>query len=273
MGGQMFNYDFYNKWDVYKILNNDDSCYKYVPETLLNPTLINFKEMISRHSLLYLKPANGSLGLGIFKIEQLNNSYIVKYRLGSKNISLNFKNINSMYTYRFSQKSAKNYLLQQGVNLIDYQKNPVDFRVQLHKDQQNYWQVTAIGAKVAGRNSVTTHLRTGGKLIDTEKYLIYKFDNQAANTLINKINSSAIEIAKTIEENTDSPVGELGLDIGIDNKQHIWLFEVNSKPGRSIFKHPSLKTALNKSNNLLLQYSIYLSGFNSDKPDITEGVT
>ncbi|MGD9677602.1 MAG: YheC/YheD family protein [Vulcanibacillus sp.] len=271
IGGKMFNYDFYNKWDVYQILSNDSFCYKYAPETLLNPSLTDFNELISRHPLIYLKPANGSLGLGIFKIERLDNTYYVKYRLGSKNISLTFKNINSIYKYIFSKKSSKNYLLQQGINLIDYQNSPVDFRVQLHKDQHNQWQVTAIGAKAADKDSVTTHLRTGGKLLDSEKYLIYKFNNQAKN-LINKIKSSSIEIVKTIEKNTDSPIGELGLDIGIDNKQNIWLFEVNSKPGRSIFKHPSLKTALNNSNNLLLQYSTYLAGFNFEKPNLTEGV-
>ncbi len=271
LGGQIFNYDFFNKWDIYQILNSNINCYKYIPETYLNPSLDKFIKMVNKYPVIYLKPTNGSLGLGIFKIEKLNNYYILKHRLGSNNVSRNFKNIASIYKYIFSKKRARNYLLQQGIDLIKYQNNPVDFRVQLHKDQIDEWQVTAIGAKVAGRNSVTTHLRTGGKLLDALKFLDHKFNNQS-NAVVNNIKFSAINIAQAIEISKNNPIGELGLDIGIDNNQNIWLFEVNSKPGRSIFKHPSLKTSYTKSNLLLLQYATHLAGFSENKQHLKDEV-
>ena len=36
-------------------------------------------------------------------------------------------------------------------------------------------------------------------------------------------------------------IGEIGFDLGIDQTGAIWMFEANSRPGREIFQHVSLK--------------------------------
>ncbi|OEG00062.1 hypothetical protein BHF71_06345 [Vulcanibacillus modesticaldus] len=259
-GGKMFNPGFFNKWDMYQILVQEPDTVKYIPETYMKPSFSIFKDMLKRHSIVYLKPANGSLGLGIYKVNRKSNSYLIQYRVGSKNFAVSFKKITSAYKYIFQHKKPQYYLIQQGINLIKYHQNPVDFRIQLHKDSLNQWQVIAIGAKVAGKGSVTTHLRTGGKMIDSLNYLEKVYGNNTYK-ILREINNMAILIARTVEEKLGSPVGELGLDVGIDTNNRIWLFEVNSKPGRSIFKHPSLKDARNKSSNKLLEYAMYLSRF------------
>lgn len=260
MGGKLFNYRFFNKWEMSKMLSSSDTCTKYLPETYINPRYDVFNTMIKKHKIIYLKPANGSLGLGIYKIINKGNSYILKYRLKSKNISLTFNKTSSIYHYVFSNKSSKNYLIQQGINLIEYNNSPVDFRIHLNKDINNQWKVVAIGAKAAGKNSVTTHLRTGGKLLDSTDFLKYKY-NKDAEEIIKRINSISIKIAETTEEKIKKPLGELGLDIGIDKKKRIWLFEVNSKPGRSIFKYPKLKKSAKESSKQLANYAMYLAGF------------
>lgn len=262
MGGQIFNPNFFSKWDMVQILANDPITIPYIPETYINPSSSLLQQMVKKHPIVYLKPANGSLGLGIYKILKENNDYIVHYRNGNQNKSLLFKDIVSLYKYIFSRKNRQRYLIQQGIDLIEYQQNPVDFRIQLHKNQFNEWQVIAIGGKAAGRGSVTTHIRTGGQLIDSFAYLENVFHEHTA-TMQQRINQASIQIAKKVEEKINSPIGELGLDIGIDKNHQIWLFEVNSKPGRSIFKHPSLKSARMVSSKYLLEYAIYLAKFST----------
>ncbi len=257
-GGKLFNSNFFNKWDMHKILEENEQIKQFIPDTYINPSLTIFEEMLEKHPIVYLKPSNGSLGLGVYRIERRSNDYLVHYRHGNQNKTLTFKKIKSIYQYIFTRKKTLRYLLQQGIDLIDYQQNPVDFRVHLNKNIANEWQVVALGAKVAGKGSVTTHLRTGGKLIDAQQFLEAKYNKQAIS-MQNAIYTASIQIAKTVENYLGQPLGELGLDIGIDKNNQIWLFEVNSKPGRSIFKHPSLKAASMESSKRLLEYSIYLA--------------
>lgn len=260
LGGKLFNNNFFNKWDIYNILIDDEKTRVFIPETHLSPSIALFKGMLERHPIIYLKPANGSLGLGIYKIIKKNSEFIVQFRNKNTNKAIVFKDSVSIYKYIFTNKFRHKYIIQQGINLVEYIQSPVDFRVHMHKNSQNKWQVIAIGAKVAGKGSVTTHLRTGGQLINADKYLNIMFKEHSSK-IIEKIKASSIQIAESIESKLKESIGELGLDIGVDKDSRIWLFEVNSKPGRSIFKHPSLKTAQTESNKRLIEYAMLLSDF------------
>lgn len=72
---------------------------------------------------------------------------------------------------------------------------------------------------------------------------------------------SAITIAETLEEQIDGTLGELGLDIGVDRNGRVWLFEVNAKPGRHIFLHPSLREAGRMSAKYITDYCLNLTNF------------
>ena len=258
LGGKLFNYDFFNKWDIYKLVESEENIKQYIPETYLNPTLTTLKQMTDKHPIVYLKPASGSLGLGIYKVRKLANGYNLQYRSGNHNKSDTFSGLLPVFSSIFSNKKTSNYLIQQGVNLTKFKERPVDFRIQLHKNKDNQWNLVAIGGKAAGLGSVTTHVRTGGTLIDANKFLRLMYGDKTS-TILNNIKTASIQIAKAVEEKSGKPLGELGLDIGIDENQKIWLFEVNSKPGRSIFKHPSIKKAGDLASRYLLEYAIYLA--------------
>ncbi len=258
MGGKLFNYDFFNKWDIYQLLDSEANVKNFFPETYINPSLNTLQQMADKHPIVYLKPASGSLGLGIYKVRKLENGYNLQYRIGTQNKSLTYSQLSAVYKTVFSQKNPRNYLIQQGVNLIKFKERPVDFRIQLHKNRENQWNLIAIGAKAAGAGSVTTHIRTGGTLLDSIKFLKQTY-GEKAGAVVNQIKNASIQIAKAVEEKSGKPLGELGLDIGIDDHQRIWLFEVNSKPGRSIFKHPSIKKAGNLASRYILEYAIYLA--------------
>jgi len=264
LGGKLFNHNFFNKWDIYNILVEEEKTKVFIPETHISPSAQLFKVMLEKHPIIYLKPANGSLGLGVYKIINKNSDFVVQFRSKNSNKAIIFKDAVSIFKYIFSNKFPHRYILQQGINLVEYDHCPVDFRVHMHKNNNDKWQVIAIGAKAAGKGSVTTHLRTGGQLINADQYLDLMF-NEHASVIKENINTSSILIAETVESKLKEPLGELGLDIGIDKNSRIWLFEVNSKPGRSIFKHPSLKTARAESNKRLLEYAILLSNFSLAK--------
>jgi D-alanine-D-alanine ligase-like ATP-grasp enzyme len=82
-----------------------------------------------------------------------------------------------------------------------------------------------------------------------------------ADQVLSEAKETAIKLAEAIERKDEHTLGELGFDIGIDQNEQIWMFEANSKPGRSIFKHPALKGEGKAALQYVYDYCLYLSRF------------
>lgn len=263
----IFNWSFFSKWDVYNMLEGETDANKHVPESFINPTAERVKEMLEKHSFVYLKPTGGSLGRGIYRLTyQPKKGYFARFRRGSGNVLLRFSNFNSLMRMLQGgmRNRLKNYVIQQGIRLIEIDNCPIDFRFHLHKNGKNQWVVVGIGAKKAGKGSVTTHVKSGGQLMTPEQALGRVFGSRSDDVL-KEANKIAIKIAEAIERNHAHLIGELGLDIGIDKDENIWMFEANAKPGRSIFKHPSLSGQGKASLAYIFEHCLYLSKFRNRK--------
>jgi hypothetical protein len=258
----VFNWSFFNKWDVYRMLEDEPDAYKHVPESVINPTPAKLKEMLERYKFIYYKPTGGSLGKGIYRITYApNKGYFARFRRGGANVLLRFRNFSAL-TKMLGARSGRmrNYVAQQGVRLVEIDDSPIDFRFHLVRNGSNEWVVAGVGAKKAGRGSVTTHIKNGGTLMTPEQALSHVFGSDS-EAILRKMKDVTIKLADAIQRNHRHHIGELGFDIGIDNDQNIWMFEANSKPGRSIFKHPALKDEGKETLNLLFQHCIYLAKF------------
>lgn len=264
----IFNQGFYDKWTIYQRLEKNAALRPHLPETALaDPASID--AFLSRYHSVYIKPIHGSLGLGIVRAHQLSSGAIrcdfqqggtVRSRIVSNPIHL-------LYEYAIV---PTRYLVQPTIRLIQYRQAPVDFRVHLHRNGRGQWQVIAVGAKVAHhRQSITTHVRTGGFFMPAEVVLGEVFGEKAV-TVLESLQRTAILFAEQIAASESGPVGELGMDMGIDVDGHPWLFEINAKPGRHIFHNHWLKPAARESAESIVDYAIYLSGFGVEE---TQGGT
>jgi hypothetical protein len=259
----IFNWSFFDKWDVYHLLQGEEDAFKHVPESYINPSPEQIKDMLTKHNFVYLKPTGGSLGKGIYRLTfNKKRGYFARFRRNGRNVLLRFAKFTSLMRLIRQQKGRlNNYVAQQGIRLVELDNCPIDFRFHLNKNGYNQWVVAGIGAKKAGRGSITTHVRTGGQLLVPEQALNRVFGETRAREVINNMKKVSIKLAESIEANYPHLIGELGFDIGIDQKGNIWMFEANSKPGRSIFKHPSLKSQGKASLTYIFEHCLYLSKF------------
>lgn len=257
----IFNWSFFDKSDVYKLLEDDLEANQHVPEASNNPSPDKIKEMLEKHRFVYLKPTDGSLGIGIYRLTyHPKRGYFARFRRHGKNVLFRFNNISGLFRLLTAHSRMRNYVVQQGIRLIELDSCPIDFRFHLHKDGNNEWVVAGIGAKKAGKGSVTTHVKNGGQVMTPEQVLDRVFGAKA-QTILKETKEVAIKLATAIERNSQHTLGELGLDIGIDQNERIWMFEANSKPGRSIFKHPLLKSQGNSSLQYIFEHLTYLGKF------------
>ncbi|MCH5584332.1 YheC/YheD family protein [Shimazuella sp. AN120528] len=260
---QIFNQGFFNKWSVHEWLYQNEETKEYIPETVLSPSIQTLQQMLEEHEMVYLKPIRGSLGLGIFRITYSPaKGYYCRFHGGERNVLHRFATLESLLSHYFrkNKQRFKGYLAQQGIRLIRIQNRPVDFRVHIHKDSSDDWKVVGIGSKLAGVGSVTTHVRTGGTLLSTRQLFEKNFGDRSEE-MLQSLKDTAILIAEVLEENADGPLGEIGMDMGIDQDYRIWLFECNAKPGRHIFDHPSLREAGRQSAKCITDYSMKLAQF------------
>jgi YheC/D like ATP-grasp len=254
-----YNPGFFNKWSIHQLLIHDTQAAKYLPETFRTPSISKMEEMLASYQNIYLKPINGSLGLGVYQLmySREDNHYYSRYRdENGSNRLRKYPSIEHFLKVSFKDKLLSNYLAQQGIKLIRLDGKPIDFRVHTNKDEHGGWKVTALAAKVAGKGSVTTHLNYGGVVKTLEE--IYD-DPMERVKAFHDLTEAAIILSMRIDDNLEGFIGEIGFDLGIDKSGQIWMFEANSKPGRSIFCHPELKDADLHSRKASLEYGLFLS--------------
>lgn len=261
-----YNPGFFNKLDIYEKLADDPTARQYLPETYPFSSLSLIERMLSDYGHVYLKPVNGSSGAGIHQIiyDKTENHYYCRYQVSGQNRLRKFATLEALFANVFKKRRPNTMLAQQGIHLIRIDQKPVDFRVHTNKDHQGKWNITALAAKIASRGSATTHIRNGGS-IKTIQEIFPNKEEQAE--IIDKLTEACLTLSKCLEKKVDGIVAEIGFDLGLDRDGKVWLFEANSKPGRSIFKHPRLRNFEILTRKLSLAYSIYLTEQSITQPE------
>ncbi|MFL6557194.1 MAG: YheC/YheD family protein, partial [Bacillus sp. (in: firmicutes)] len=154
-----------------------------------------------------------------------------------------------------AHQSLEEMLVQQGINLLRNEARSIDFRVHTNKDDMGKWHVSAIAAKIAGPGSVTTHSRSGGDIKTLEEI----FSNEECTWYTAKLSNAALLLSSSLDRNVEGIIGEIGFDLGIDRNGDVWLFEANSKPGRTIFTHPELKDFDLLTRKLSIAFAVFLT--------------
>lgn len=261
-----FNERFLNKWQVHKALRNDVAVSTYLPKTTLFSPNGELSTMLQTHRIVYAKPANGSLGKGIFRLIKANGEYGVRFVSKDKVVSLRQKNLYSLQKFLRKRCKGKPYVLQQGLNLIGIDSNPTDFRVLVQKNNRGIWATTSIVART-GQNSIVSNVARGGSIMTAKQALRTCGPwNRNKKPTIPKLKRVALLIAERLEYALQGEFAEFGIDLGIDTNGKVWLLEVNSKPSKCITslrlrENETVPRQARPSVRHLVNYTAFLHGF------------
>jgi hypothetical protein len=238
----LFNPSFFNKWSLFKWLRQSRTTRPFIPSTRRLVTREGLGKMMLRHKFLYLKPVSGKAGKGIMTI-QLQPEKTLPYRLkiqaDKKSITYNCGSINKLWARVKKESAGERYIAQQGIQLASFNERSFDLRALVQKNQRGQWDISGIGARVAGSLSITTHVPRGGSIDDPEKLLSSAFGQEEARKLMIKARNTALLIARQIERGAGSSLIEMSMDLGVDQEGGIWFFEANSKPMK--FDEPDIR--------------------------------
>lgn len=256
------NSRFANKWKVHQMLWEDGRMQQWLPET--HTYQADFLEdMLARYPLLYVKPSNGTGGRSILRIERRANVFHLWGR-GKKqnNEQLCLRTKAGLTSFveewiKTERSGDEIFLVQQGLDLSLVPDRTADLRLLIQKNKDGEWKVTGVGARIGAAKSSTSNLHGGGKAVHAEPLLAEHFGEPHAKQIISECRSLAKLACHTIEEKFGRMV-EFGMDIGVDTNGHIWLIEINPKPGREIFRELGDTERYQVAIRRPIQYALYL---------------
>ncbi len=244
----------HGKWQMYRIVRRDEQLSRYLPETHRAYNFSVIAAMLHKYSVIFLKPMFGSGGTGIIRVSRSRTGYIVRGKHGTGRYKLNVPSVAGLRVALSGINSR--YLVQQGLKLNYLHGSTYDVRVIAQKNGQGKWQVSGMAARIGRKGSITSNLHTGGIARTVESIVKQCFPEQA-DQIIEQINEMAIGIADLMDRKA-GPVCDLGLDLGIDVTGRIWLIEVNSKPGRKVFRWTRDRAARRRSVQTPMEYARFL---------------
>ncbi len=269
LGCKFFNPPLIGKWQTYRILSAIDELNKHVPDTSRANSFLQVDTMLRKYGAVYIKPINGSMGRDIIKVSrgQRAGSYQYFYKVKQEPRSGFASNRNVLRQNLGRIMRGHNYIVQQQINLLKINGSISDIRVMVQKDEDGEWSVSGKAFRIGRRGSITSNISGGGSGGKVAAILRRRFpDARTRELILKEIDHLAVEVAKALEKET-GPIGELGIDIGVDVNGRVWLIEANLKPARKVFiliGEPSTRRMTIRKPML---YARHLAGFKYGKVD------
>lgn len=248
------------KWQVIELLSKDTQITPYLPHTEKVLGSDTIKIWLDEYGELFLKPHGGSQGRNVVYIrEQVDNPnrYYVKGRDPNNQLfECSFVEFQSLYRWLKPFMNARSYVIQRYLQLTTDSGEPFDIRSFVQKDRRGRWQLIGYAVRKGKPESLTSNLHGGGIAEPVAPFLDRHYGNMTT-TILKNIQSISMRIATTLERN-HGPLVELGIDLGIDQAGQLWLLEVNSKPGRTVFQHIGDQSARRSAVRNPIYYARYL---------------
>lgn len=224
-----FNEGFFDKWTVHEKMMKHEVLAEFLPPTEKVTDAESLRNFLTKYPSAFLKPTEGSQGKGIVRIRKHGQRY--SWRRGGRVVR--HKNLDSLYRYVRRLQRGKTYIIQPDLRLATFGGRPFDVRILWQRDGAGRWRRTKTYARVAARGQLTSNLSRGGDGIGLAWALRRTF-GKSGRRIYRRVRQSIRTIIEHMEEVFDSPLGEIGLDIGIDKRGRVWVIEVNSKPFRKL---------------------------------------
>jgi glutathione synthase/RimK-type ligase-like ATP-grasp enzyme len=263
IGDKMFNNHYFNKCEMYQWFSNNAELNAHLPITCLYKSSQDVLNALGMFENIYIKPVSGLRGRRIVKVSRQNDAYVFKYRNDNKNYTDILQNLNEVNDELHKRFSSGRYLIQQAIDLITYKGGVIDFRCIMQKNQSNKWVCKAVIGRCGDRDSIVSNISSGGRAFKgvdiLEKAINMPIDKRII--LKEKIIALAIKACAALDEYGIN-CGTLGLDIGVDKKLNLWLFEINNRdpdPSISMNIH-DIQLYYDLKAGILL-YAKHLAGF------------
>lgn len=243
------------KYQTFEILKKNSDILPFLPETIRYQKPADLIPFLKKRTSVLLKPNGGSHGRGVVAISKAPQGFLIQGR-SKNNQSFKLKIQSSIklqqWVKQFTQGSR--YLIQPFLQLTTPDHKPFDLRILVQKNNRREWETTGIAVRTGRPNTITSNLHGGGEAVMLRPFLEANFPQESRIDILQKITWISKNVPPFIEKE-HGPLVELGLDVGIDRQANVWILEVNSKPGRTIFIKTGELEIRRRAVQLPMQYA------------------
>jgi hypothetical protein len=241
-----------NKLTVYNRINRAKKFKQYlIPFYKLTDVQIFFN-MIKLYKKVIIKPLSGHQGGGVVFIEKFGiNHYKINH--AELKSSINEKQLLDLISHKMQEQD---YLIQQFITSQTKSGHVFDFRLHVQKNGEGKWVITSIYPRIGRLGTITSNMGSGGYSTYLDIFLKTEFGDSWYD-IQRYLEQFAIRFSNHFDSLYDNELDELGIDVGIDENQKLWLFEVNWRPGPPNIFNVELDVAKNT-----ILYAKYLADRN-----------
>lgn len=250
-------YTQFNKWTVYQLLAARENILPYLPETNLLEGPQHLNNLIEKHGAVFVKPCFGHKGHGVLKISPETAHYLIEYRQGERNCKLAVPIGSDIPTEAGDIFGKGPYIVQKALNLTRGGDRPFDFRVLMQKKDDGLWHINGLWGRLGASGSIITNLASGGEFVSLAKTLAQS--ESFTSKRMKEIYAVCFQIAVALDQSLGM-LGEIGLDLCIDEDERLWVLEVNGMPGKNVFPEGQAPNEYIMYSSPML-FASYLSGF------------
>lgn len=240
-----------NKLRVYHRIQKGKTFADYLIPTIEAKDFSSLSHAISQYGKILLKPKYGHQGKGIVTIEKQSIRW---YRLFEGDRSSSFRKKKLMKWFAELTENDE-YIVQPFISCRLKSGNVYDLRLHVQKNGEGEWVITSIYPRIGPIGSIISNIGSGGYTGYLDDILKKEFPD-CWREVKERLERFALDFAHHFESlYKDVLFDELGIDIGLDDQQKMWLFEVNWRPGEPILFNCELDVARNT-----ILYAKYLAG-------------
>ncbi|MBY0123097.1 YheC/YheD family protein [Bacillus sp. S/N-304-OC-R1] len=252
----IFNDQFLSKDIVHNLLAAEEYLHLYLPKTV-SASEKTIEDLMNQYDSIYIKPVHGSQGRNIIKVSRSNHVIQAELSTARKNEHIhNFNSFDQFSKWISPFLKKRTYIAQQGVPLVKYKNNQLDFRILCHRNLHNSWMATSAVARISAEDQFVSNIARGGEIMKPIHVLSNLSSRKTAIQQLALMKELAVETSSIISQRMDGLIGELGIDIGVDDNEKLWIIEVNAKPSKNFEEHTN---KIRPSSKALLQYCTYLA--------------
>ncbi|EEG78874.1 YheC/YheD family endospore coat-associated protein [Dethiobacter alkaliphilus] len=267
LGQRIFNSYIFNKWEMHTWLSNFETTKPYLPETILYETAKDALWFLKTYNEAFIKPISGSQGEGILTAKKIGNHYVFKFR---EEGNIQKKIIETQeeamaFMKRLLRKDA--YIIQQPLSLLKHEDRVIDFRMLLVKDQNGKWEDFNLITRFGKSGSYVSNISDGGsaELAMSTFTGIFSLSAERAYKFRQEIAQVCIDAALNLEK-CGIHVGNLGIDVAIDQDFKIWIIEINNKdPNHTISIDANDRQTFYQIKKANMLYAKFLAGFGEEQ--------
>ena len=253
----LFNSNYFNKWEFWQLISKYGPCSKNLPYTRLYSNFEDVDYIIENYGSAYLKPLNGTLSRGLYKVTLEGSNYRFLDKQGEEVASLNTKEESEEFIR--NTMGRHRYLVQQGINPLRVKGRYMDFRVIMQKDDTMNWSCTGIIALIGARGDICTNWGCTSTFDD----ILYKAFNFSQKDIFKKKREviAACKCVCEMLDETGENYGDLGFDVMIDEQLNVWVLEANKRHYHTVpLWVNDVQTFYNTKSNPI-KYAAAIAGF------------